>query len=390
MIPAMKTNRPALSVWQVVALACLTALFASGPGCGKSGGDTTASSEGTPGGGLVVRPPVRVVMHMNVSGMDRSYILRLPAGYDGQKKLPLVMLLHGASDSAAYAEQAYGFAEKADKEDIILVLPDAIGDRHAWDSIGTKADEGDGDMEFLKKVLDEVTKPSSAPAAASTGPATTSASRNAGILPAPPNAGTATAPGVAGMPPAQLPDTAPRYAVDTTRLYVAGHSAGAIMAYQLAAAMPERFAAVGIVAGTVGWHGDDDVMHTIPRPKVGISVIAFHGKQDTNIVFEPDLGLGKNDYYTIGARESAAWWAETDHCGMRPVITALANGAVERRLYVNIEKNLDVVLYSLRDGNHMWPGGKEMPGKTEKPIQVISATDLMWDFFKAHSRNEGP
>ena len=46
----------------------------------------------------------------------------------------------------------------------------------------------------------------------------------------------------------------------------------------------------------------------------------------------------------------------------------------------------DIVLYSLDNGNHMWPGGVAMPGKTVIPVQDISATDLMWNFFKQYNR----
>ena len=49
----------------------------------------------------------------------------------------------------------------------------------------------------------------------------------------------------------------------------------------------------------------------------------------------------------------------------------------------------DIVLYTVLDGNHMWPGGKIMPGKSQEPVQEISATDLMWDFFVQHPKHSG-
>ena len=71
-------------------------------------------------------PPARSEIHISVGGTDRSYILRIPPAYEGVKKLPLVMLLHGATDSAAYAEEAYHFVEKSTAGGFVLVLPDAL------------------------------------------------------------------------------------------------------------------------------------------------------------------------------------------------------------------------------------------------------------------------
>ncbi len=321
----------------LAAAGCVLLLGAAAlAGCGRAGGGGGAGAA-TRGAGAAggVRGPARMVVHITVDSLRRRYILRLPAAYNGVKKLPLVMLLHGANDSAPYAEEAYGFVEKGEKEGFILVLPEALGNPRAWDEIGTAEEEGNGDLAFLEEVLAKVEK---------------------------------------------------EYAVDGGRVYVAGHSSGAIMAYQLGAAVPEKIAALGIVAGTVGWHGEDGAMRMIPVPRVAVPVVVFHGKLDENILYEPPAGvaeLGAKDYayWTVGAAESAAWWAKADGCEMTPRVEVMAGGAVERRAYVDKGGREWVVLYTLRDGNHMWPGGRAMPGKTEKPVGVVSATDLMWGFF---------
>src|SRR4051812_43778447 len=98
-------------------------------------------------------PPARQVLEMTVHGAKRAYIVRLPKQYDGKTKLPLVMLLHGATDSAAYAEKAYHMDEKAEAEGFVLVLPDALGEAHAWSSTGT-GDATKDDLVFLTTVLE--------------------------------------------------------------------------------------------------------------------------------------------------------------------------------------------------------------------------------------------
>ncbi len=253
-------------------------------------------------------PPVRSVNSLTINGTPRSYILRFPKSYDGKTQLPLVMLLHGASDSAAYAEAAYHFDEKAGKENFILVIPDALGEFHAWSSYG---DSSKDDVAFLVTLLET------------------------------------------------LPKT---YAIDLRRVYVAGHSAGAIMTYRLACERPDLIAAAGIVAGVV----DDD----FPPPKIPVPIIAFHGRLDMTLEYS-DLA------------QSLAFWTKADKCPDPPKTEKLSP-AVTRQTFTPAPGGADVVAYTLENGNHMWAGGNIMPGKTVQPVQDLSATDVMWDFFKAH------
>src|SRR4051812_11667971 len=102
-------------------------------------------------------PAQRSVNALTVHEVKRSYILRFPNNYDGKTKLPMVMLLHGANDSAAYAEAAYHFDEKGEKEGFVLVIPDALGDYHAWNSHGDLPATRD-DIEFLTTLLETLPK----------------------------------------------------------------------------------------------------------------------------------------------------------------------------------------------------------------------------------------
>jgi polyhydroxybutyrate depolymerase len=45
----------------------------------------------------------------------------------------------------------------------------------------------------------------------------------------------------------------------------------------------------------------------------------------------------------------------------------------------------DVVLCTIQDGGHQWPGGDELPFLGKKSDDLI-ATDAIWDFFVAHPR----
>jgi len=255
-------------------------------------------------------PPARSVNEMTVHDVKRSYILRFPKNYDGKTKLPLVMLLNGANDSAAYAEKAYHFDEKGEKEGFVLVLPDALGEYHVWSSSGD-SDATKDDIEFLTTLLETLPK---------------------------------------------------NYAIDTKRVYIAGHSAGAIMTYRMAGERPDLVAAIGIVAGVVG--------SDFPSPKTPVPLIAFHGKEDSVLEY-PYLA------------DALAFWGKADKCTDPPKVEQV-NEHVTRAIYKPAAGGADMVAYTLERGNHMWAGGNIMPGKTMEPVQDLPATDVMWDFFKAH------
>jgi polyhydroxybutyrate depolymerase len=258
-------------------------------------------------------PPARSVVSTKILGTDRSYILRFPKAYDGKAKLPMVMLIHGATDSAAYAEAAYHFDEKAEKEGFILVLPDALGAVHAWNSSGN-GDDTTQDETFLTTLLESLPK---------------------------------------------------NYAIDAKRVYVCGHSSGAIMTYRLAGDHPELISAIGIVAGLIS---------DFPPPRGPIPIVAFHGKLDTVLPYD-------------SLPEAMAYWAKLNHCPEKPSRSETLVPHVTRDVYAPVGAGgAEMVAYTLDDGNHMWPGGNIMPGKSMQPVQEISATDIMWDFFNAHPR----
>ena len=277
----------------------------------------------------VAVPPNRSVITLDIAGTQRSYILRIPPQYDGRAKRPLVILLHGATDSAAYAEQAYHFVEKANDKGFILVLPDALGEFHAWNGLEPDTPEApNNDLAFMDVILATVPK---------------------------------------------------AYAVDSDRIFVCGHSSGAVMAYRLAAERPDLIAAAGIVAGTIG-DSRSDPPRLIPQPHGPVPLIVFHGKLD------PTLPYDGGNPGIASVAESIAFWAKVNRCPSSPSRSEHVAPNVQRDTY-DSPVHADIELYTLEDGNHMWPGGKAMPGKDQKPVQDISATDLMWNFFAAHPRS---
>jgi polyhydroxybutyrate depolymerase len=278
--------------------------------------------------------PGRLLLKLTSGGRERTYVLRIPPSYTGQKPLPLVLLLHGRGSRGEQVERYSAMGDKADAEGFILACPDALGDPSTWNAglSGGMLGRAD-DVGFLRDLIDDLSK---------------------------------------------------KLSVDPERIYVAGHSSGAMMSYRLASELSERIAAIGVVAGSVGVRGPRGGVRTIPEPEHPVSVIAFHGTADRLVPYDggasSELGVS-----FLSVAESMAFWAKHDGCAAEPRRETSQGGNVITETYSGGKGGSAVVLYTIVGGNHMWPGMRGAallsPAKEE-----VSATDLMWDFFTRHPR----
>jgi polyhydroxybutyrate depolymerase len=180
-------------------------------------------------------------------------------------------------------------------------------------------------------------------------------------------------------------------AVDGSRIYVNGFSNGGGMTVHIACEAAERVAAIGTVAAAVV-----DMQDCAPsRP---VPVLAFHGTADPVVSYEGGemsgllLPWGAKltwaPTYFVGAEDWVAIWAEGNGCD--PVPEAIPpQGDVWGVRYTQCDQDADVILYTIEDGGHTWPGGWPIPlvGKTSTDID---ATAEMWRFFQAYSLEVKP
>src|ERR1700757_5450789 len=75
---------------------------------------------------------------VSVDDVERTFIVRLPKGYDSQRHYPVVVLLHGMNQDADDMERLTRFNELADKEGIVNVYPSALHGR--W-NVGVHQEE---------------------------------------------------------------------------------------------------------------------------------------------------------------------------------------------------------------------------------------------------------
>jgi polyhydroxybutyrate depolymerase len=191
---------------------------------------------------------------------DRPYELKVPAGYDGQRPVPLVVLLHGYTSNGATQAAYFGMTAEADRAGFLLAYPDGTRDRlgnRFWNAT-------DACCDFFHSGVDDV-----------------------------------------AYLDAVIADVAARYAVDRSRIYAVGHSNGAFMAHRYACDRSTTVAAIVTLAG-MQWK---DPARCPASP--GVSVLHVHGTNDSTINY--DGGFTPEGRYP-GAVETVDDWAGKDRC----------------------------------------------------------------------------
>lgn len=170
-----------------------------------------------------------------------------------------------------------------------------------------------------------------------------------------------------------------QYAIDPNRIYVAGLSNGGMLAYQIAENMPELVAAICPVSSCM--------FGVANQNKTPISVIAIHGLRDRVIPFKG--GVGSYFGYpirTTRVADAIDYWVKRNGCSATPCHEQ--NGSVSKDTWRGGSGNSEVCLCTIVQGGHAWPGGKRVFPLADRPTTCLSATDLMWDFFVHHPKQE--
>jgi polyhydroxybutyrate depolymerase len=159
------------------------------------------------------------------------------------------------------------------------------------------------------------------------------------------------------------------YSVDPNRIYVAGHSNGGTMAYRLGIELDTLVAGIGVSAGLL-----PEQLAAVPA-RSPVTLVAVHGKSDTTVPHD-----GRSSSLSVPL--SVSTWASRDGCDPAPTDVAITPDKVVRRTYDGCKSGSTVILVTLTDLTHRWPG--DAKGSDED--FGFSATDEMWSVFKSHPK----
>jgi polyhydroxybutyrate depolymerase len=284
-----------------------------------------------------------LVLGAGANKTTRTFIVHVPTGFDGKSKVPVVFMLHGAGGSGEGAIPETGWDAKSDREGFIAVFPDGttahpllparfLTNPRLWN-------DGSGRGAIGVEHVDDL-----------------------------------------GFISAMIDFLEAAYDADPARIYCTGFSNGASMTFSVGLNLSNRIAAIAPVAGHL-WEREKQLAYPVP-------LLYIVGTADP---LNP-LGGGKVNlpWETIQNRppvdDSLKEWERMLGCGPE-VQTARGKGVLEIT-YDQCAKGGEVEYYRVEGLGHIWPGGKNrLPEKwVGKPSDSLMATDVIWDFFKAHPR----
>ena len=277
------------------------------------------------------------------NGRIRTYQVHIPPSYDNLNPFPLVLVLHGHKSCANHFKYVTDFNSTADKEGFIVVYPNGRTSPYVpisdlimfikyfeygyWPRIWNYCDliNNVDDVLFIRSLIKQLQN---------------------------------------------------NLNINTSRIYITGSSNGGQMTFRLGSELSDIVAAIGPVSTTIGGRlTKDSPFYIIPDPEYPISVIYLHGTNDAVFPYE---GGGEREYVSVN--DSVAFWVEHNNCDPIPRVNISESGKIITRTYTNGSDNTEVTLYIIVDGIHEWFGGND-----RSPCE-ISATEVIWRFFKQHPK----
>jgi polyhydroxybutyrate depolymerase len=282
-------------------------------------GDDGASD--APGPLVEMRNGSHTLQH---GGLTRTYLLYQPVGI--APGAPLVIAMHGYTDSAAQIQMYSGLNGVADANGFVVAYPQGTtdADGEAFFNVGYAFHSGItvDDVGFVRAIIATL-------------------GTNLGI--------------------------------SSDDVFATGLSNGGEMSYMLACQATDLFRAVASVAGVMFRSFADTC-----EPSRGISVLELHGTEDTVNWYDgdPNDEGGWGPY--LGVEESIEFWRQfnvlDEHETSRlPDIVESDGSHVVWERHWSTESSTEVSLYRVVGGDHDWPGAW---GNMD-----THASEIVWEFF---------
>lgn len=241
---------------------------------------------------------------VRVAGHTRTYLLYVPPGDAPSHPLPLVLVFHGAGDTASHTVHETDLPNIADQShNMILVFPQ--GYDNSWNE-GTgsspAARAGINDVAFVETILQRVEH---------------------------------------------------HYAVDMHRVIATGFSNGALLTEYLGCTLSRQLTMIAPVEGEL-----PRATSAKCRPAMPLTVFEVHGTADTAIPYTGGAFTGVGGIPgppVLSAPSSAARWASLDRCSGQA--NSKTTGQVKFATYPSCPDHVTVTLATVDGGQHQWPSG---------------------------------
>jgi polyhydroxybutyrate depolymerase len=245
-----------------------------------------------------------IPVHSAASSSSRPIIVYRPAGLSLGTPVPLVIALHGRGGDPGAMEQLTHFDQLADQNGFVVAYLKSAG--VGWDAASWTPPD---DLQYIDGEIDQLVVAEN---------------------------------------------------IDPMRVFVAGTSSGAFMAYRVACNLSLKVAAIVDVSG--GMANPDLPLCRSARP---MSVLSIHGDSDPAV---PLQGKGK----LAPLSSTLARWRKLDRCPIHPELIRRSTYTISAWSQCLGGSRIELIL--IQGGAHGWPGSDADPS-------AVDATANAWSFF---------
>lgn len=288
---------------------------------------------------------------VSAGGIERRALVHAPPTVDAKIPLPVVLMFHGIGGTPELCATETGWVAKADTERFIIVFPAATRpdmkqppkfgrNNPAWNDGSGRFHAGESkvpDVAFIVALLDQLE---------------------------------------AGFP------------VDKARIFASGFSNGASMTFRVGMELSGRIAAIAPVAGAF-WIAE-------PKAARPVSLLYLTGTKDP---LNPLAGgvprmaggaefKGAPQQAKPPVRGNITKWAKLIGSAVEPKLVSNTPDGITTEIYAGGREGTEIVFTTIADQGHIWPGAERMLPEAivGKATRHLMATDVVWEFFKAHPR----
>ncbi len=276
----------------------------------------------------------RRLVHDGSGGSLRSYLLYVPAAYDGQEAWPLVIDYHPYTRTSAFQMNLDRMDLVADTAHFLIAYPQGLRIDDPMDGLGIGWNfdgrvSSNDDVDFTSQLIDHVMED---------------------------------------------------FVIDPARVHATGMSSGSQMIWAVACGLSDRIASVAGVSGPI----DEDFKATCDAGRPYSAMLIF-GTADR---FWPPDGAEAGPYVWANPQETTDFWGRQNNCSPEPRSEDLEDvdeqdgSSVTLLTYTACDVDSEVLYFRVRNGGHAWPGGSR-PSSTFFGIvnRDISATAEIVEFL---------
>ena len=272
-------------------------------------------------------------------GMNRTAQVYVPSGAQPSDSLPLVLVLHGFTQSGTTMLNSAGFNAMAQQYRAVIAYPNGVN--AGWNTqSGMPGASTADDVGYLLTLADSIRA---------------------------------------------------RWGTRYHRLFSCGFSAGGFMSYRLACERPDRFEAVASVAGTMSTSAFAACQGPPLPPSYHVRLMHIHGTADGVVGYAGGNG-------NVSAEQCVQSWVSRAQCPSQPVVQTMPNvntsdgSTVEEFLYApcaplgpvgtsGAGRPGQVVFLKVTGGGHTWPGNTAPLFGLGNVNRDFQATARIMDFF---------